>query len=399
MRDGARWLAVLGFLCALTGCSGTAAVPDPPLLWWAQEGSAAVTLHFVRPIRSGSAPVEFYMARCSAGQAIATAVGTGSPLVVTGLANNTAYECSLQASSATGSSAPSRRTQVMPQPSPRDSLAAGYRQMHWPDGVRVLFVNDCSMVVFTDGRPAHATDPQYLQPAASDAPQAVVARTPMSDMKLAFEPHDAGRATRDGPLVFDICPVRAAHTTGAREGMVGLMVSGAALFAAGEIPGHRATAPADNVRVSSGNGTAALLDACNGHPTPRAAGGLYHYHGLSACVTARVEPDSGPSQLIGIALDGYPIYGDRDIHGVQVALERLDACNGLTSPTPEFPNGVYHYVLPQGATDSYASLRCYAGTVSERQLAVARSSGFCYVAGNAGMPAVAHREELERRRP
>lgn len=390
-------VCVLMLLAALAGCSNVTAVPDAPLLWWAQQGSASVTLHFVRPLRTGSAPIAFYLARCEAGDTVTTAIGTGSPLVVTGLANNTAYVCSLQASSAVGSSVASRSAQVMPQPSPADSLAAGYRQMQWAPGVKVLFVNDCSLVVFTDGRPDHATAAQYLQPAAADAAQAVVARTPMSGMKLAFEPHDATRRTRDGPLVFDICPVRAAHTTATREGMVGLMSSGALLFAAGEIPGHRAAAPADNVSVRSATGTVSFLDACNGHPTPRDAGGAYHYHGLSSCVTSRIEPDSGPSHLIGIALDGYPIYGDRDIHGVQVPLERLDACNGITSPTPEFPNGVYHYVLPQGATDTYASLRCHAGTVSPRQLAVARSSGFCYVAGNAGMPTATHADE--RRRP
>ncbi len=341
----------------------------------------------------------FFLARCITGDSISTATGTGSPLVVTGLANNTPAQCSLQASNAAGSSEASRVAKVLPRPSPRDSLAAGYRQLQWAPGVSVVFVNECSLAVFTDGRPAHDTDAQYLQPVSAASGGAAVARTPLSGMKLTFEPHDAARPTRDGPMVFDICPVRAAHTTATREGMVGVMASGALLFAAAEIPGHRASAPADNVSVRAGSTAASFLDRCNGHPTPKAASGAYHYHGLSPCVTGRVDQEAGPSHLIGIALDGYPIYGDRDLYGSKVPLGQLDACNGITSPTPEFPGGVYHYVLPQGATDTYASMRCYAGTVSPRQLAVARSSGFCYVAGNVGTAPAAHAGERQKPLP
>ena len=98
---------------------------------------------------------------------------------------------------------------------------------------------------------------------------------------------------------------------------------------------------------------------------------------------------------MGIALDGYPIYGDRDLQGKRIEVSQLDACNGITSPTPEFPHGVYHYVLPEGATEAYASLRCLSAAVSPRQWAVARSSGFCYTALTAGSPAIKH-EDLRR---
>ena len=27
-----------------------------------------------------------------------------------------------------------------------------------------------------------------------------------------------------------------------------------------------------------------------------------------------------------------------------ITASQLDACNGITSPTPEFPDGIYHYV-------------------------------------------------------
>ena len=87
---------------------------------------------------------------------------------------------------------------------------------------------------------------------------------------------------------------------------------------------------------------------------------------------AQLDGSSGPSHLIGFALDGFPIYGGRDINGNAVAVSQLDACNGITSATPEFPSGAYHYVLPVGVTGKQSSLNCYAGTVSEMQMAIAR---------------------------
>jgi hypothetical protein len=78
-------------------------------------------------------------------------------------------------------------------------------------------------------------------------------------------------------------------------------------------------------------------------------------------VTAEVDTAGGPSHLIGIALDGFPVYGNYDVNGTEVTEADLDACNGITSPTPEYPGGVYHYVLLD-TTDGSSSLRCYHGT-------------------------------------
>jgi hypothetical protein len=73
-----------------------------------------------------------------------------------------------------------------------------------------------------------------------------------------------------------------------------------------------------------------------------------------------------------VALDGYPIYGGRDINGNAVQVSQLDACNGITSATPEFPSGAYHYVLPIGVTTKNASINCFTGTVTEQTMAAAR---------------------------
>ncbi len=77
---------------------------------------------------------------------------------------------------------------------------------------------------------------------------------------------------------------------------------------------------------------------------------------------------NGHSPLIGFALDGWPIYGPvgwLDTNHNSILLKSsytgtadqagnpsyvansgdLDICNGITSPTPEFPEGIYHYVM------------------------------------------------------
>ena len=103
----------------------------------------------------------------------------------------------------------------------------------------------------------------------------------------------------------------------------------------------------------------AFLDTCNGHPTPM---GTYHYHALPTCITAVVDEDGGPSHILGVAFDGFPIYGDRALDGTQLTADDLDECSGIFSATPEFPDGIYHYVLLDTA-DSSSSIRCFSGVV------------------------------------
>ncbi len=154
-------------------------------------------------------------------------------------------------------------------------------------------------------------------------------------------------------------PTKAATTTSTSLGTIGVMISGAALFNPYEGDGNT-VATASNFTVTGSAGQdVAFLDSCSGHPTPM---GQYHYHGLPTCVTATVDTATGPSHLIGIAFDGFAIYGDRDVDGNKITAASLDACNGITSATPEFPEGIYHYVLLDAA-DSTSSIKCFSGTV------------------------------------
>eukprot|EP00930_Biecheleria_cincta_P038500 TRINITY_DN2643_c0_g1_i2.p1 TRINITY_DN2643_c0_g1~~TRINITY_DN2643_c0_g1_i2.p1 ORF type:complete len:439 (-),score=31.54 TRINITY_DN2643_c0_g1_i2:158-1393(-) len=131
------------------------------------------------------------------------------------------------------------------------------------------------------------------------------------------------------------------------------------------------------------------LDTCNGHP----ANGQYHYHGFSPCLHSETAVQTGSSiphsKIYGWAYDGFPIYGPygysdgsdssstvtRVTSGyactsngaacttdAQKAVTAnwafassngmLDDCNGRWTKTPEFPNGMYVYVLNINAAGS-----------------------------------------------
>lgn len=134
-----------------------------------------------------------------------------------------------------------------------------------------------------------------------------------------------------------------------------------------------------------GNQTAAtgrIFSGCCGHPQLT---GVYHYHKYPTCLRFMkgdvwqsekekcdeidaLVASGGHSPLIGFALDGWPVYGPvgwKDTNRVSKLLKSsytgandsygnplyvassgdLDECNGLVSPTPEYPEGIYHYVM------------------------------------------------------
>jgi hypothetical protein len=144
------------------------------------------------------------------------------------------------------------------------------------------------------------------------------------------------------------------------------------------------------------NSIALGIDRNNAHTQVR---GVYHYHGLPDGLLAQLisQDPTRRLQLVGYAADGYPIYGPecpespedlaspvrRLRSSYRLADTRhakgprgkpdgrfvedylydpehgdLDECNGRIGPTPEFPDGTYHYVL----TDGFPFIpRCYRG--------------------------------------
>lgn len=212
-----------------------------------------------------------------------------------------------------------------------------------------------SVIMATTDIPNHKRDAYYAVPNAQvvvpDSTSAHIIKDPTKAQSLSF--------------TIPTKPTYASKVTNTPLGSIGVMISGAVLFNPYEGDG-KTVAMSNNFSLTNTDGSMVwFVDHCSGHPTPMV--GMYHYHAGSTCVIDQVDTKTGPSHLIGIALDGFPIYGPRDIKGRTVPVASLDRCNGITSPTPEFPKGIYHYVLPR-TTDATSSIRCFHGVVDSRQI-------------------------------
>jgi YHYH protein len=133
---------------------------------------------------------------------------------------------------------------------------------------------------------------------------------------------------------------------GCAQGQVGVMTSGAALFAAVDAKDEDAVAHE-------------VQDHCSGHPQES---GVYHYHGLPACIGTG-KPNK-QSKLIGWALDGYPIYGPRGAGGTYLSNDDLDECHGIVSKVNYMgkKRKIFHYVANY---EFPYTVGCYrGGTVS-----------------------------------
>jgi hypothetical protein len=228
------------------------------------------------------------------------------------------------------------------------STADGLRLASWGSNVTAT-IADGTIRYVSDGIPNHSRQAEYALPnqgvRVPNASTATAGKDPTVAQNYDF--------------TITTNPVMASKKTSTSLGTIGVMISGAALFNPYE--GDATTvAMSSNFTVTGSDGKpVAFLDSCNGHPTPM---GAYHYHGLPSCVTSTIDTEGGPSHILGVAFDGFPIYGDRDASGAVITASQLDECNGITSATPEFPNGIYHYVLLNVA-DSTSSIKCFSGTV------------------------------------
>jgi hypothetical protein len=161
------------------------------------------------------------------------------------------------------------------------------------------------------------------------------------------------------------------------------MLNGAALYNPYEA-NHATVATSDNFIATQNGISASFIDDCDGHPGP---GGQYHYHGLPSCLVsyatggtasvASITSTSGTTTtgvtennaaskkpvLLGFAFDGYGIYDNVAMNGTTVPVSSLDACNGIFSAVPGYPQGVYHYVL-ENVKGVRSSINCYHGVVS-----------------------------------
>ncbi|WJR33208.1 YHYH protein [Mycobacteroides immunogenum] len=120
---------------------------------------------------------------------------------------------------------------------------------------------------------------------------------------------------------------------------VGVMLSGVVLFSALDAGGRDA-------------GAWEVQDDCSGHPEVT---GTYHYHTPSPCLAK-----AGVVEVVGYALDGFPITGARIGDGNILTTRDLDECHGISSRVQIDGRDVqtYHYVMTQ---DYPYSVNCFRG--------------------------------------
>jgi hypothetical protein len=141
---------------------------------------------------------------------------------------------------------------------------------------------------------------------------------------------------------------------------IGIGVNGLAIF-------NNAAAPPDTL-----SDEAKTFDDQEGHPQNS---GIYHHHsqyingdGTAGGLATTNLTTAGSSQLIGVALDGYAIYGQfcgSATTGQNNTATGLDSLHGHTTTTPEFSTATYHYHYggtTGGGNDSTAGIPTLMGS-------------------------------------
>lgn len=234
-----------------------------------------------------------------------------------------------------------------------DDTTEAVRSTHWGDNVTITF-GENNFRYQSDSIPNHALNAEYIMP----------------DNFTTCVPHPTTECTHIEPadeaiqpIKIDVTipthPVKVDDTVATPFGAMGVTISGSPIYNPYEGEGTTVAMSANFTLPNADGELVPFMDDCNAHPAPHPRE-QYHYHGLPPCVTAQVDEVNGPSHIIGFAFDGFPIYGDRDINGAPIDPQTLDECNGIESPTPEFPEGIYHYILLNVPTVQ-STMRCLHG--------------------------------------
>ena len=254
------------------------------------------------------------------------------------------------------------------------SEVAAVRSVRWTPNVSVSFASG-SWTFTSDGLPAtNFVAADYAVPANPFDVSASGATVIASASVLRDQNYD---------YTLPRFPVYTKKLTTTNQGPIGFLLDGGALYNPYEA-NHATVATSDNFVADVGGVSASFIDSCDGHPGP---GGQYHYHGLPACLvayasganptvasvtstagstTAPVAETNSVSRrpvILGFAFDGFGIYDNVAMNGRTIPVSSLDACNGIFSPVPGYPHGVYHYVL-ENVKGVRSSISCYHGIVS-----------------------------------
>ncbi len=189
-------------------------------------------------------------------------------------------------------------------------------------------------------------------------------------------------------------PKPAAQTTPLRMQPFGVAVNGVVFDPGAAEWWNRDRSSGWQYEPLAGNGMLGV-EYSHAHVQPN---GAYHYHGIPTALIYSLTDGKEKMALVGWAADGFPMYGPlghadpKDANSPLKSLKSsyevkkgtrpsgpggaydgtfvadyeyvagsgdLDECNGRVSPTPEYPAGIYHYVL----TETFPFVpRMYRGT-------------------------------------
>ena len=163
----------------------------------------------------------------------------------------------------------------------------------WPEASIEITRTDTVQAIKSNGLPV--AQPTGIFP---------IART---DPAYAYDTNPNPIKSQSLSFTIPLQPTRASEPSCLPMGMTGFTTTGVAFYNALDDAGRDAAAHE-------------VQDLCDGHPQGK---GQYHYHSSSPCL-----PGADGNELVGWALDGYPILGMRDANDKLLTNADLDACHG-----------------------------------------------------------------------
>ncbi len=264
-----------------SGCAGSrsysitvaATVPDAPTGVGAVAGDSYIDVSWADPANDGGDAISGYTATCTDGTNNVSAPGAASPITVAGLANGTAYTCTVSATNGVGSgaaSAPSNSVTPMGDQSITFDPQAG--QTYSPGGtfainppatassgldvvygsttpdvctvsgatVSIVSAGTCMLTADQPGNTAWHAAPQVEQSLVIAKANQTLTFPPQTEPSLLFEPGstfaiapeassakpNSGRAIAYGSLTADVCEVNGTTVT--------MVAAGACIIAANQ---------------------------------------------------------------------------------------------------------------------------------------------------------------------
>ena len=262
-----------------------------------------------------------------------------------------------------------------------------------------ITMNETHITIVTNGLPDHDFESTLACTQANDCTRAqnyewTIPRSPANDTTGGHDSTNCPEANGD----FECA---------AALGEVAIAINGVPFYGPEDGPGGDAVASQHGAYEEDRQPIE--LGVCHAH---NGQGGTFHYHADANCLhwhpgdgqtmldydistpaaVAQNTANGSHSAVIGVSMDGYPIYGlwgyDDQMNIVEMkssyklkegetgyngiddyvyvqGLGHLDVCNGHFGPTPEFPDGIYHYhstmVNGEGDMGFPYFLLCYHG--------------------------------------